>query len=124
MQKHRLERLNSSIRKVALEIINTYLDNPAIPTSVSVTRVQTTPDLSISRVYLDCLGSEEERQKMLLAVKSAGRLIRGEVSRRIDIRITPRLEFYLDDSAQYAQHIDEIFDSIVIPPLENESEDE
>ena len=87
MRNNRLDRLNSSIKRVVLEVINTRLDNPDIPTSVSVTSVDTTPDLSISHVYVDCLGSDEERKKMLRAVQSAGGLIRGEVSRQIQIRI-------------------------------------
>ncbi|MFQ6773417.1 MAG: 30S ribosome-binding factor RbfA [Clostridia bacterium] len=122
MLKNRMERLNGSIKKVVLEVINTRLDNPAIPPSVSVTRVDTTPDMSISRVHIDCLGTDAERQAMLRAVKSAGGLIRGEVSRRIQIRITPRLEFYLDEGDKHSQRIEEIFKSIVIPPLEEEDD--
>ena len=117
-----MERLNGSIKKVVLEVINTRLDNPAIPPSVSVTRVDTTLDMSISRVYIDCLGTDAERQAMLRAVKSAGGLIRGEVSRRIQIRVTPRLEFYLDEGDKHSQRIEEIFKSIVIPPLEEEDD--
>ena len=122
MRNNRLDRLNSSIKRVVLEVINTRLDNPDIPTSVSVTSVDTTPDLSISHVYVDCLGSDEERKKMLRAVQSAGGLIRGDVSRQIQIRITPRLVFRLDESQKNVERIDEIFKSIVIPPLEEDDD--
>ena len=76
---------------------------------VSVTIVRISPDLSYARVYLSVFPSErsEEIVKNINAIMKA---IRYELGKRVrfQLRIIPELKFFVDDSLDYAAHIDEL----------------
>lgn len=74
---------------------------------VTVSEVRISPDFSVARVYVSIFPSEraETVMKILEENKSA---IRGELGRQLRIRIVPELNFTLDTSLDYAEHIDEL----------------
>lgn len=76
---------------------------------ISVTVVRVTKDLSIARIYLSIYPSEFSRE-ILSDIQLNGKSIRGELGRRIgkNVRIIPELEFFIDDSLDYIDHIDEL----------------
>jgi ribosome-binding factor A len=76
---------------------------------ISVTIVRVTRDMSIARIYISIYPSEFKKD-ILSDIKSNSKTIRGELGRRIgkSIRIIPELEFYIDDSLDYIEHIDEL----------------
>lgn len=76
---------------------------------ISVTQVRVTRDMGIARIYLSIYPSDYAKtivNEITLNQKS----IRGELGQRIgkSVRIIPELEFYIDDSLDYIQHIDEL----------------
>ncbi len=111
MKNIRLERINSEIKKAIAYIIDHELRDPQIDTIVSVSSVKTTPDLAHAYVYITSLGNTD-KQIILSRIKGAASFIRGELSKRVKLRITPYLEFRLDDSEEYAQKIDSILKTI------------
>ncbi len=74
---------------------------------VTVSEVRISPDFSVARVYVSIFPSEraETVMEILEENKSA---IRGELGRQLRIRIVPELNFTLDTSLDYAEHIDEL----------------
>ena len=76
---------------------------------ITVTIVRVTKDMSIARIYLSIYPSEVSTN-ILSEIKSNSKAIRGELGRRIgkNIRIIPDLEFYIDDSLDYIEHIDQL----------------
>jgi len=76
---------------------------------ISVTIVRVTKDMSIARIYLSIYPSEYVND-IIKDIRSNSRSIRGELGRRIgkSIRIIPELEFFIDDSLDYIEHIDEL----------------
>ena len=76
---------------------------------ISVTTVRVTKDMGIARIYLSIFPSEYS-QEILDEVKLNNKSIRGELGHRIgkSVRIIPELEFYLDDSLDYIEHIDDL----------------
>lgn len=76
---------------------------------ISVTIVRVTKDMSIARIYISIYPSKFKND-IINDIKSIGKSIRGELGRRIgkNIRIIPELEFYIDDSLDYIEHIDEL----------------
>lgn len=76
---------------------------------ITVTVVRVTKDMGIARIYLSIYPSEYA-QKILSEIKHATKPIRGELGRRIgkSVRIIPELEFYIDDSLDYIEHINEL----------------
>lgn len=76
---------------------------------ITVTVVRVTKDMGIARIYLSIYPSEYA-QKILSEIKLNSKPIRGELGRKIgkSVRIIPELEFYIDDSLDYIEHIDEL----------------
>lgn len=86
-----------------------YLPN----TLVTITKVRVTPDLAIARVFLSFLGSID-LQQALHTVKSHASEIRYKLGARIkdQVRIIPQLEFFVDDTSEYVERMDKLFDKI------------
>jgi ribosome-binding factor A len=78
-------------------------------TMVTVTVVRVTPDFSFARVYLSVFGKMEAKECVDL-INEHSKLVRGELGRRIgkQLRITPDVAFYIDDSLDYAEEIDKL----------------
>ena len=76
---------------------------------ISVTIVRVTKDLGIARIYLSIYPSEFS-QEILQDIKLNNKSIRGELGRRIgkNVRIIPELEFFIDDSLDYIEHLDDL----------------
>ena len=93
---------------------------------VTITRVEVSPDLALARVYLSfLLGNNKELFERINAAKKS---IRRNLGNRIgkSVRIVPELALFLDESAAYAQHMDQVFSDLNIPepPEEDEAEEE
>ncbi|MBQ3502534.1 MAG: 30S ribosome-binding factor RbfA [Clostridia bacterium] len=110
MKNNRLERVNSELQKEIAMIINNELRDPQITSMIGVSEVDVAPDLANAKVYLSVYGGDA--QDTLNRVKGAGSFIRGRLSQKIRLRITPRLDFYLDNSQAYGQKIDELLNNI------------
>lgn len=78
-------------------------------TLVSVSAVRVSPDLSIARVYLSVFPSAKV-QEMLESINSSAKTIRYELAQRVryQLRKTPELAFYIDDSLDYIENIDNL----------------
>lgn len=76
---------------------------------VSVTRVRVSPDLSICTAYLSIFPSEKA-EELLKNIQANDKAIRFDLGRRVrnQLRIIPELRFFIDDSLDYIDHIDEL----------------
>jgi ribosome-binding factor A len=86
-----------------------YLPN----TLVTITKVRVTPDLAIARVFLSFFNNANA-QASLATVKQHASEIRYKLGARIKdhARIVPQLEFFIDDTNEYVERMDKIFDKI------------
>lgn len=78
-------------------------------TIVSVSGVRTSPDLSVAKVYLSVFPSEKS-QEVLENIKKSAQTVRYELAQivRFQLRKVPELQFYLDDSLDYLENIDNL----------------
>lgn len=78
---------------------------------VSVSAVRVTPDLSIARAYLSVFPSTNAEQ-MLESINKSSKTIRYELAQKVryQLRKTPELQFYLDDSLDYIENIDHLLE--------------
>ena len=76
---------------------------------VSVSAVRASPDLSIARVYLSIFPSERANE-IIESVNRNARSVRYELAQRVryQLRKTPELTFFIDDSLDYIEHIDSL----------------
>ncbi|MDE6310240.1 MAG: 30S ribosome-binding factor RbfA [Muribaculaceae bacterium] len=78
-------------------------------TIVSVSTVRVSPDLSVAKAYLSVFPSDKA-QEMLQSITASAKTIRYELAQRVrfQIRKTPELQFYIDDSLDYVDKIDHL----------------
>lgn len=78
-------------------------------TIVSVSAVRVSPDLSIAKVYISVFPSSKA-QEILDNIKSASKTVRYDLAQRVrfQLRKTPELAFYLDDTLDYLENIDQL----------------
>jgi ribosome-binding factor A len=88
---------------------------------ITVTRVRMSPDLAIARVYLSFLNIKQAKDD-LINIKSHANEIRYKLGLRIknQARIIPHLEFFLDDTNEYVEHMDKLLDDISKEPRQPE----
>jgi ribosome-binding factor A len=79
----------------------------------SVTQVEVNRDLSIAKAYVTVLGTDEERENSLEALRSAATRLQMLISQRIEIRTMPRLTFILDDQLQTGADMDQLIDKAI-----------
>ena len=98
-----IERVNSNLQKEISYIVSNEVKNPNIK-FITITAVDTTSDLSYSKVYFTTLGDIKET---LNGLKSAKGFIRKSLADRIELRHIPQLEFIYDESIDYGKRIEE-----------------
>lgn len=76
---------------------------------VTVSEVRVSPDLSIAKVYVSIFPSDKQEEVMKLLDEN-NKAIRGELGRKVakQLRIVPELDFYLDTTLDYVEHIEEL----------------
>jgi ribosome-binding factor A len=108
----RILRLNEQIREVLADLLRRELRDPRLSGLISITEVETTQDLAVSRVYVSVLGSEEETTEALRALRHAAGYLRREVGDRVRVRRMPTLDFRLDPSIARGARIMELLREI------------
>jgi ribosome-binding factor A len=93
--RRRSERLAQEIREEVARMIATELKDPRLG-FVTVVRVELAQDIGYARVYVGVLGSEKEREKSLVALKSAAGFVRRELGKRLRIHHAPEIDFRYD----------------------------
>ena len=120
----RIERINSQLRSEISKMILTDIKDPRISGVVSITRVETTGDMSYAKVFVSVYGSDTDKRNTLKAMSSARGFIQNELLDRLAIRRPPSLSFRLDETIEQGNEILELLDSLDIPPEEPTEETE
>lgn len=111
MANNRIERIKEEVLRELASVIRSLKD-PRIPAMTSVTAVDVTKDLKYAKAHISVMGSEEEKESALVALKSASGFIRREISSRLNLRITPEFSFVLDRSVDYGMRINDLINKI------------
>lgn len=102
-----MRRVNEAVREVLSVAINSDLKDPRIG-FVTVTAVDTSPDLRHANVYVSVLGDERQRGESLQGLESSHGFLQARVGTQLRLKHTPQLEFRYDDSAERGQRISEL----------------
>lgn len=121
MASNRIHRINEEIQKELSALLRTVKDPRVQNTMISITRVETTPDLRYTKVYVSFL--QEERVKDAMAgLKSAGGYLRRELGRNLQLRYAPEIVWSLDDSINYGAHMLKLINSLEIKHEDTDEE--
>ncbi len=106
MSNIKIERLNHAFQEEISMIIFREVKDEDLK-MVTITGVDTTSDLSISKVYYTTL-NEEKKELISEKLVKAAPFFRTELAKRVEIRHTPELKFIYDNSIEYGNHIETI----------------
>jgi ribosome-binding factor A len=104
-----MRRINEVLREVVGAAISGELSDPRIG-FVTVTSVETSPDLRTAKVFVSVLGSEEEREATLEGLRSSHGVIQSRIAAETRMRRTPTLTFRYDDSIEQGVRIFELLE--------------
>ena len=107
------ERVNHTIQRELGILITDELSDPRLSPMTSVTGVDVNRDLSIAKVYVSVLGTDEEKGQSIEALRSAASRLRTEIAQRIRIRKMPRLSFILDNQMQSGADMEALIDQVM-----------
>ena len=107
-----MRRVNEAVREVVSAHIAGDVKDPRIG-FVTVTGVDTSPDLRHARVYVSVLGSEVERQEALDGLTSARGFLQSQVGTELRMKRTPTLEFVNDPSIDHGMKMERLISDVV-----------
>ena len=113
MASNRIGRINEEIQKELASLLRNVKDPRVQDTMISITHVETTPDLRYAKVYVSFL-QEEKAKDALKGLKSAGGYLRRELGRSLNLRYTPELVWALDDSITYGAKMLALINSLEV----------
>ena len=119
MASNRIGRINEEIQRELAELLRELKDPRVHKTMLSITHVETTPDLRYAKVYVSLLDKEYTKET-LAGLKSSAGYLRRELGRTRQLRYTPELQWQADDSIVQGAHILDILSKLDIPEDEHE----
>ncbi len=121
MESKRQQKFAGVIQKDLAEIFQREGMNFLPNTLVTITKVRVTPDLAIARVFLSFFNNQNN-SLALNTIKAHASEIRYKLGSRIkdQARIVPHLEFFIDDTNQYVERMDKLFDKISKEPRQED----
>ena len=119
MASNRIGRINEEIQRELAELLRELTDPRVHKTMLSITHVETTPDLRYAKVYVSLLDKEYTKET-LAGLKSSAGYLRRELGRTLQLRYTPELQWQADDSIVQGAHILDILSKLDIPEDDHE----
>lgn len=112
----RLRRVNEAVRQVLSETIG-RLKDPRIG-FVTVTAVETSPDLRYARVFVSVLGTERKRVQTIEGLQAAHSVLQAQLAQELRLKRTPQLSFEYDPSVERGVRMTKLIDELA--PDDNE----
>ena len=109
---HRIERVNTLIRREISEIIQQELKDPRLDEFIAVTEVDTSNDLKYAKVYISTLRGQQEEEKVLSILNSAAGFLRSALAKNLNPRYTPELHLLSDNSMEHGDKILRLIDEV------------
>lgn len=110
MANYRRGRINEEMQREVAKIIREVKDPRVAKAFISITGAEVTPDLKYAKIYYSAYNADKKEVKQ--GLRAAAGFIRGQVSKNLNLRITPELTFIEDGSIEYGAKISKILEGI------------
>lgn len=117
MSKVRQERTAEQIQIILSELFLKEVSDPRLA-GVTVTEVLIDRELQHANVYVNALGDDEREKDVMAGLDSASGFLRSQVAQRLGLRSAPFVHFHWDPRLRYAEEVNDLLDSLVIPAAE------
>ena len=112
MANNRMNRVNSEIQKSLMKIISKFDDAEIASTMISIMKVDTFSDFSMSKIYVSVYGGIEKKNSIVSKLNHNKKSIRYELAHSLKMRNVPELMFYVYDVEERAEKVLKLFDKI------------
>lgn len=109
MSSARMYRVDEAIREVLADAIPKHVKDPRVG-FVTVTDVDTSPDLRHAKVFVSALGNDEAREATLQGLASAHGVLQRCIAQQLRLKRTPALRFAIDETPARAARLETIID--------------
>ncbi len=116
------QRVAEQIRYVLGELFLRGMRDPRLQ-GLTVTEVRIDRELQYADIYVNALGDESREKEVMAGLLHAGGFLRREVAGYLNLRHAPVLHFHWDPALARAEHINELLDSLNIPPDDSSAPD-
>ena len=106
-------RINSEVQKVLAETIRGEIKDPRIAPLTSVVAVEGSPDLKTCKAWISVLGDETAQKETMAGLRSASGFIKSRLAKEINLRITPEVQFIMDQSIAYGVNMSHKIDEVM-----------
>lgn len=114
MASNRILLINEEIQKELSSLLRTVKDPRVQNVMISITQVETTPDLRYTKVYVSFL-PEDKTTDAMAGLKSAAGYLRRELGRNLRLRYSPEIVWAADDSIVYGAKMLKLINSLEVP---------
>ena len=123
MASNRINRINEEIQKELSALLRNVKDPRVQDVMISITRVETTPDLRYTKVYVSFL-QEEKAEGAMKGLKSAAGFLRRQLGTNLKLRYAPEIVWALDDSITYGARMLNLINSLGVKHDDEETDAE
>ncbi|MGA8746061.1 MAG: 30S ribosome-binding factor RbfA [Solirubrobacterales bacterium] len=109
MATARMRRINEVLREVVGAAIGSELSDPRIG-FVTVTSVETSPDLRTARVFVSVLGSEQEREATMIGLRSSRGVVQSKIAAETRMKRTPTITYHYDKTIEQGVRISRLLE--------------
>ena len=109
----RTERLNHLIQVEISDLLRKQVNDPRLNGLISITRVNISKDLKNATILISTLGDGHDREEIIKGFNSASGFLRRELAHRLDIRVTPELNFKFDDSIERGVELVNLIEHVI-----------
>ena len=122
MSSRRAQKVAEAIREVVSMAILTEIKDPRVK-DVTVTYVEVSSDLRHAKVHVSVMGDETRQQLSLKGLQSAAGFLQAKIAQQVEMRYTPRLNFFLDQGVKHSIEIARILREVLPPSEESPTAD-
>ena len=123
MASNRINRINEEIQKELSSLLRTVKDPRVQDTMISITRVEPTPDLRYTKVYVSFL-QEDRAEGAMKGLKSAAGFLRRQLGTNLKLRYAPEIVWALDDTITYGARMLNLINSLGVKHDDEETDAE
>ena len=120
MASNRILLINEEIQKELSALLRTVKDPRVQAVMISITRVETTPDLRYTKVYVSFL-QEDKAADAMKGLKSAAGFLRRQLGSNLKLRYSPEIVWALDDSITYGAKMLKLINSLEVKHDDDEA---
>jgi len=112
MKGTRMSRIDSEIQKNLAKAISNFDDIEIASSLISIMKVETFADLSLSKIYISVFGDNEKKNRVVAKLNENKKTLRYELAHMIRLRVVPDLLFVVDDFEEKTERVLKLFETI------------